>query len=282
MRRRSSHFPMNHGQQVVRHLSKSHAQWLIHQMRLSARYCGTFWIHYFSSENFRKGLSWKYYKYKEWVSILWGINRSAEQPNRQRTASRLVFSALRVILWTQKQLTRGPTGHISCTWVQYATFFDRSDRTAIILFFQPPPPKKKNQTNKQTNKTKTKNTPPPKKKSKPKKKKKKKKKNTHTNLEEDVMLPFKFRWIPFSGCRGEVWNVSVNQRSGRPFCFSDQPEKRKLGRGRWDIDSCQVSLNSFQQFQSRYQSKISQPIRGQGGHLVFSDGPEKFKHGRGR
>ena len=47
----------------------------------------------------------------------------------------------------------------------------------------------------------------------------------------EILLPIKFRWIPFSCFRGEVENVSANQRPGRPFCFSDRPEKRKLGRG---------------------------------------------------
>ena len=75
----------------------------------------------------------------------------------------------------------------------------------------------------------------------------------NTNLVEDVeiLLPVKFHWIPFSGFRGEVGNASANQRPGRPSCFSDRPEKHKLGRGRWDLDSCQVSLNSVQQFQRR-------------------------------
>ena len=56
----------------------------------------------------------------------------------------------------------------------------------------------------------------------------------NTNLVEgvEILLPVKFRLIPFSGFRGEVENVLANQRPGRPFCFSDQPEKHKLGRGR--------------------------------------------------
>ena len=56
----------------------------------------------------------------------------------------------------------------------------------------------------------------------------------NTNLVEDVeiLLPVKFRQIPFSGFRGEVENVSANQRPGRPSYFSYRPEKRKLGRGR--------------------------------------------------
>ena len=57
----------------------------------------------------------------------------------------------------------------------------------------------------------------------------------NTNLVEDVkvLLLVKFRWIPISGFREEVENVSANQRPGRPSCFSDRPEKHKLGRGRW-------------------------------------------------
>ena len=48
----------------------------------------------------------------------------------------------------------------------------------------------------------------------------------------EILLPVKFRWIPFSGFRGEVENVSANQRPGRPSCLSDRPEKHKLGRER--------------------------------------------------
>ena len=82
----------------------------------------------------------------------------------------------------------------------------------------------------------------------------------NTNLVEDVeiLLPVKFRWIPFSGFREEVKNVSANQRPGRPSCFSDRPEKHKFGRGRWDLASLQVSLNSVQQFQRRSRKCLSQ------------------------
>ena len=82
----------------------------------------------------------------------------------------------------------------------------------------------------------------------------------NTNLVEDVeiLLPVKFSWIPFSGFRGEVGNVSANQRPGQPSCFSDRPEKHKLGRGRWDLASCQVSLNSVQRFQRRSRKCLGQ------------------------
>ena len=56
----------------------------------------------------------------------------------------------------------------------------------------------------------------------------------NTNLVEDIeiLLLVKFREIPYTGFRVEVENVLANQRPGRPSCFSDQPEKHKLGRGR--------------------------------------------------
>ena len=75
----------------------------------------------------------------------------------------------------------------------------------------------------------------------------------NTNLVKDVkiLLPIKFCWIPFGGFRGEVEYVSANKRPGRPSCYSDRPEKHKLGRGCWDLLSCQVSLNSVQGFQRR-------------------------------
>ena len=81
----------------------------------------------------------------------------------------------------------------------------------------------------------------------------------NTNLVEDleILLPVKFRWIPFSGLREEVENVSANQRQGRPSYLSDRPEKHKLGRGHWDLLSCQVLLNSVQQFQRRSRKCLS-------------------------
>ena len=82
----------------------------------------------------------------------------------------------------------------------------------------------------------------------------------NTNLVEDVeiLLPVEFRWIPFCGFRGEVENVSANHRPGRPSCSSDWSEKHKLGRGRWDLASCQVSLNSVKWLQRRSRKCLSQ------------------------
>ena len=132
---------------------------------------------------------------------------------------------------------RDPKGHISCTWVQCATFVDGSDKAAILFFFPMGP--------------------------------------ENTNLVEDVeiwllvkflwillsifrgecenvsvdrkpgghlgfpigqkhkrgegdeiLLPVKFIWIPFSGFREEVENFA-NQRTGQPSRFSDRPETHR-------------------------------------------------------
>ena len=83
-------------------------------------------------------------------------------------------------------------------------------------------------------------------------------KNKNLVEDDEILLAVKFRWIPFSGFRREVENVSANQRLGWPSCFSDQPEKHKLGRGHWNLASCQVSLNSVQRFQKRSLKCLSQ------------------------
>ena len=52
----------------------------------------------------------------------------------------------------------------------------------------------------------------------------------NTNLVEDIeiLVPVKFRLIPFTGFRGVVGNVSANQRQERPSCFSDRPQNTNL------------------------------------------------------
>ena len=45
-------------------------------------------------------------------------------------------------------------------------------------------------------------------------------KNVKIVEDVEIFLPVKFRWIPFSGLRGEVENVSANQMPGWPSCFS--------------------------------------------------------------
>ena len=119
--------------------------------------------------------------------------------------------------------TRGPKGHILCTWVQCATFLTHRPSAQVSPFWLLIGLK-------------------------------------NTNYVEDfqILLYAKFRWILFSGFIGEVENVSANQRPGWASCFSDRPKKHKLGRGRWDLASCQVSLNSYQQFQRRTRKCLNQ------------------------
>ena len=45
---------------------------------------------------------------------------------------------------------------------------------------------------------------------------------------------------------------------GRPFLCAHRHEKHKLGRGCWDLASCQVSLNSVLRFQRRSRKCLSQ------------------------
>ena len=81
---------------------------------------------------------------------------------------------------------------------------------------------------------------------------------TQTVEDVEILFPVKFSWIPVSGFRREVKNVSVNQRPGHPSCFSDWPEKHKLGRKPWDLASWQLSLYFVQRFQRRSRKCPSQ------------------------
>ena len=83
-------------------------------------------------------------------------------------------------------------------------------------------------------------------------------KNTNLVKDVEILLPVKFRYILFSRFKREVENVSANQRPGRSSFFPIDLKKRKLGRGRWDLVSYQVSLNSVQPFQKRSRKCLSQ------------------------
>ena len=78
----------------------------------------------------------------------------------------------------------------------------------------------------------------------------------NASLVEDVEILFliKFCWILFSGFRVKIENASANHRPGRPFHFPDPPEKHKLSRGRWDLASYQVSLNTFHSFRGEVEN----------------------------
>ena len=93
----------------------------------------------------------------------------------------------------------------------------------------------------------------------------------NTNLVEDleILLPVKFLPIRF---RGEVKNVSANQRPGRPSWFSDRPEKHKLGEYieiLLPVKFRRIPLSGF-----REEVKSVSANRARGGHLVFPIGPK--------
>ena len=90
--------------------------------------------------------------------------------------------------------TRGPKGHISCTWVQCATFL--TDQPGPQFLFTHRPEKHK------------------------------------IGRRRWDLTSCQVSLNSVQGFREEVENVSANQRPGRPSCFSDWPEKHKLGRGR--------------------------------------------------
>ena len=109
-------------------------------------------------------------------------------------------------------------------------------------------------------------------------------KNTNLAANVEILLLVKFRWIPLSGFRGKVENVSANQRPGWPSCFSDRHEEHKVCRGRWDLATSQISLNTVRRFKRRCRKCFSQSEART--VILFSDRPEKHIHvlvlGRGR
>ena len=72
----------------------------------------------------------------------------------------------------------------------------------------------------------------------------------------------------------------MTDRPGRPFYFTDWPEKKhKLGRGRWDLASCQVLSNFVQRFQRRSRKCLSQSEARAA--ILFFRSARKHKLGRG-
>ena len=98
-------------------------------------------------------------------------------------------------------------------------------------------------------------------------------KNTNLLKGIAILLPVKFRWILFSTFKEEVENVAAIQRPGQPTYFSDRTKKHTFGRGRCDLASNQVSLNSVQQFQRRSR-KCSSQSEARAAILFFPIGPK--------
>ena len=50
--------------------------------------------------------------------------------------------------------------------------------------------------------------------------------NTNLVVDVEILLPLKFHWFPFRGFRGEVKNVTANQKPGRSSWVFDLHEKK--------------------------------------------------------
>ena len=98
-----SSFPDEQSQQKVRQLDRITCAVINTSNEVKSLLLWEFWIYNFSLRILERVVGWKHCKYKEWVSFFlgsWGMNRSAEQTNRPRTASRFtrfVCPALRFI-----------------------------------------------------------------------------------------------------------------------------------------------------------------------------------------
>ena len=131
--------------------------------------------------------------------------------------------------------TRGQKGHISCTWVQCATFLEESARAAILFFWSA----RKTQTWLRT-------------------------------LRSCCLSSF----VEFRSLASEEKSKMSQpiRGQGGHLVFPIGPKNTNLVE---DVEI--LFLSSFVEFRSAVseeKSKISQPIRGQGGHLVFSIGPK--------
>ena len=120
-----------------------------------------------------------------------------------------------------KEETRGPKGHISCTWEKFASFVDISDRA--ITFFSIGP--KINKTNVRGHAV-----------------------LAPCEVSLNSVLLFQTesqKCISLSEIRVAILVVQSTQ-------------KHTLDRGRWDLTSCQVSLNSVQRQQKSSRKCLNQ------------------------
>ena len=97
-------------------------------------------------------------------------------------------------------------------------------------------------------------------------------KNTNLVKDIEILLPVKFRWIPFCGFRGEVENVSANQRPGQSSCFSDRPKNTNSVKDVEILFPVKFRWIPFSSFRGEVEN-VSTNQR-PGGHLVFPIGPK--------
>ena len=74
-------------------------------------------------------------------------------------------------------------------------------------------------------------------------------KNTNLVVDVEILLPLKFRWIPFNGFRGEVEKCLSLSEARAAILFFGSARKTQTWKS-WDLASCKVSLNSVQRSES--------------------------------
>ena len=106
--------------------------------------------------------------------------------------------------------------------------------------------------------------------------------SNNTNLVEDVeiLLPVKFRWVLFSGHRGEVENVSANQRLGGHLVPPIDPKNTTLLEDVEILHPVKFCWIPFSGFRGKIKNASAnyKPER----LLCSSDRPEKHKRDRRR
>ena len=92
--------------------------------------------------------------------------------------------------------------------------------------------------------------------------------NTKVVEDIEILHPVKFRLRFQSRSR----KCLIQSEARAAILFFQSARKHKLGRGCWDFASCYVMFAL-----SEKKSKMSQSIRGHGGHLVFQIGQKNTK-----
>ena len=104
-------------------------------------------------------------------------------------------------------------------------------------------------------------------------------KNTILVKDVEILFHVKFRWIPFSGFKGEVENLPSNQRQGRQSCFffrSTRKKNKNLSEDFKILPPVMFRCIPFSSF--REVENVSDTVA----IIFFSDRPEKHKLGRRR
>ena len=103
-------------------------------------------------------------------------------------------------------------------------------------------------------------------------------KNTKLVEDVEILLPVKFCLIPFRSFRGEVEDVSANQRPCQPFFYRPKQQKKKNNSQTTLVEDIEILLpvEFLKWFQRRGRKCLCQSQVG-GGHIVFRSAKKKKK-----